>query len=106
MLTRAGGEANEDLIAMSMITVESTSETFNPLDVVEELVTANDWSFERPNEDELLADVPGRWTEYRLFFLWHEEASALQFCCRIEMEVPQRRRAAVNELLSYINEKL
>ena len=91
---------------MSMITVESSSETTNPLDVVEELVIANDWSFERPSEDELLADVPGRWAEYRLFFLWHEDVSALQFCCRIELEVPQRRRAAVNELLSHINEKL
>ena len=91
---------------MSMLTVESSSHATNPLEVVEDVILANDWSFDRPTDDELLAEVPGRWADYRLFFLWHDDASALQFCCRIEIDVPQRRRKAVNELLAQINERM
>lgn len=91
---------------MSMLSIESSPEAMNPLDMVEELVTANEWECERTGEDELLAEVAGRWTDYRLFFVWHGDVSALQFCCRIDLQVPQKRRSAMNELLAQVNERM
>ena len=44
--------------------------TYNPLDVVEQLATHNDWSFERSHEDEVTLVVAGRWADYQLSFTW------------------------------------
>ena len=78
----------------------------NPLDVVEELVMANDWPFQRSEENELLIEIPGRWCSYRLFFVWQEDSSALHFCCRIDLKIAEFSRPAISELLARVNEKL
>ncbi len=78
----------------------------NPLDLVEEIVTAHDWSFERAGDDELVAQLTGRWGDYRLFFAWNSEMSALQFTCSLDLKVPGNKRRMVVELLALINESL
>ena len=85
---------------------ESTVSATNPIDLVEEIVTANEWAHDRTGEDELLVEVTGRWCEYRLYFAWQEEIGALHFACGFDMKVPKLRRAAVYELLALINERL
>ena len=64
---------------MAIMSVEATSFTQNPLDIVEEMVSANDWAFERASNDEMLVEVAGRWCNYRMFFFWQDEISAMQF---------------------------
>jgi len=32
----------------------------NPLDIVEQIVTANDWNFDRRNDAEMAAEAPGK----------------------------------------------
>ena len=91
---------------MTMPSLESTSVQINPLDLIEELVIANDWPFQRAADDEILVEISGRWTDYRLFFVWQEEASALQFCCRLDAKAPAKTRATINDLLARINERL
>ncbi len=87
-------------------TTEIDGTTQNPLDVVEEVVAAFDWSFERPTGDEMLAEVTGRWGTYRLFFFWQEEVSAMQFSCQFDMTVPAARMREVVDLLATVNERL
>jgi len=77
----------------------------NPLDLVEEIVAAHDWAFDR-NDDEIFVEIPGKWSDYRLYFSWNEEMSVLQFSSAIALKVPRERRAAVNELLALTNEKM
>ena len=91
---------------MTTPSLETTASSANPLDLIEELVVANDWPFQRSADDEILVEIGGRWTDYRLFFVWQEEASALQFCCRLDAKVPPKTRPAINDLLSRINERL
>ena len=91
---------------MSVITLETTSYTANPLDIIEEIVNANDWAFDRRTTDEMFVEVTGRWCAYRLFFFWQDDISAMQFSCQFDMRVPHPRRGAVNELLATINERL
>ena len=78
----------------------------NPLDLVEEIVSSNDWTFDRTSHEEIVVEIGGQWTDYVLFFAWREEMCLLQFCCAYEMRIAPPRRRAVHELLSQINEKL
>lgn len=78
----------------------------NPLDLVEEIVSSNDWSFDRTSREEMVVEIGGQWCDYVLFFAWREEMSLLQFCCACEMQMSAHRRGAVHELLSHVNDKL
>ncbi|ASG19945.1 MULTISPECIES: YbjN domain-containing protein [Nitrospirillum] len=91
---------------MSALAVETSSTTHNPLDIVEEIVSANEWPFERASEDEMIVEINGRWCDYRLFFVWQNEVSAMQFSCQFDMKVPPARKLAVTELLAEVNGKM
>lgn len=91
---------------MGLEAFETHSYTQNPLDIVEEIVNANEWAFDRASSEEMLVEVAGRWCTYRMFFFWQHEISAMQFSCQYDMHVPPNRLAAVYELLAIINERL
>lgn len=78
----------------------------HPLDVIEQLVAARDWLFDRNSDHEMAVRVPGRWCDHNLFFAWNDLMEAMQFTCAFDMRVPPARRGAVNELLALINERL
>ncbi len=90
---------------MTYVTVEEEGIVANPLDLIEELVVANDWPFQRAGDDEIVCEIGGRWGQYRLYFIWQEHYGALQFCCRMETRAP-KRRAEINGLLAAINSRL
>ena len=80
---------------------------FNPLDLVEELVVANDWSYHRMDEDEIVVEIAGHWCHYRLYFMWQPDFGALQFCCRLDVKIQDsNKRKHMNELLALVNERM
>ncbi len=92
---------------MTSISVEpATTSAANPIDLIEEIVQANQWAHDRASDDEIVVEVSGHWCGYRMFFLWQQETSALHFSCGFDMKVPKARRGAVYELLAAVNEKL
>jgi hypothetical protein len=78
----------------------------NPLGVVEEIALANAWSFEREAEDEIAFLVSGNWVSYQVSFTWMSEIEVLHLACAFDLRPPEPRRAAVQELISSINEQL
>ena len=78
----------------------------NPLDILEQIVTANDWVFDRRTDEEMAAEAPGQWCDYGLYFNWSHEISAMHFTCTFDLKVPEKRRAALYELLALANERL
>ena len=90
----------------SVSMVEAHSPVGNPIDLVEEIVVANEWAHDRASEEEMIVEISGRWCDYRMYFLWQEELSALHFSCGFDMKVSKGRRSAVYELLALANEKL
>ncbi|GAN77618.1 type III secretion system chaperone family protein [Acidisphaera rubrifaciens] len=90
------------MTAMSMLQDRAS----NPLDIVEQIVTANDWAFDRRTTDEMAAEAPGKWCDYGLFFTWSHEISAMHFTCTFDLKVPANRRPALYELLALANERL
>ena len=85
---------------MTSLSLETTVIAANPLDLVEEIVQANEWPHDRASDEEMVVEVSGRWCDYRLLFVWQREISALHFSCGFEMKVPKVRRAAILELLA------
>jgi hypothetical protein len=89
-------------------TLQDADEEFlvNPLDLIEQIVLAHDWPFDRTSEREIAAEVAGRWCDYRLYFSWREDVQALHFTCAFDVRVPQEKSKEVHSLLAMINEKL
>lgn len=86
--------------------LETRSPAANPIDLVEEVVRANEWHHDRASDEELMVEIAGRWCDYRLLFVWQREMSALHFSCGFDMRVPRLRRPAIYELLATVNERL
>jgi hypothetical protein len=78
----------------------------NPLDVVEEIVSANGWLFDRATSQELYAEMTGDWCGYRLCFTWTAEMHVLHVACTFDLKLPAARRIEVNNLLALANERL
>jgi len=91
---------------MSFLATVEAGVHHNPLDIIEEIVVANEWLFERNTNDELIVELSGRWCHYRLFFVWQREISALQFSCQFDLKVPPTRKTVVHELLAVMNGKM
>ena len=88
---------------MAYAAVESLDTVANPLDAVERVVLANGWVFERQGDDEIVAEVQGRVSVYRMWFAWRPDIEALQFSSGFDVKVGRARRAAVLELLAMVN---
>ena len=78
----------------------------HPLDVVERCAALGGWRFNRAGADEISVSAAGRWTEYRMSFSWLEEVEAVHVACAFDLSVPERKRAAILELVSLANERL
>ena len=78
----------------------------NPLAVVEDIATDNNWAYERSGEDEVTIVSKGDWTDYQLSFTWMAEIEALHLACAFDMKILPARRGEVQRLIAGINEQL
>src|ERR1700754_2188398 len=78
----------------------------NPLAVVEDIASTNNWPFERSGEDEVTIVSRGAWTDYQLSFTWMGEIEALHLASAFDMKIPVARRAEVQRLIASVNEQL
>lgn len=85
---------------------QETDRAQHPVDVVEQLASANDWSFDRDNEDEISISVSGEWTDYHVAFTWLGDQETLHVSCAFDFKPPPRRRAEIADLIVAINEQL
>lgn len=91
---------------MATILQENDEAVANPLDLIEQIVLAHDWPFDRTSEREIAAEVTGRWCDYRLYFSWREDVHAIHFTCAFDMRVQGEKAREVHTLLALINEKM
>jgi hypothetical protein len=75
----------------------------HPVDMIEFVADSNDWSFERPADDEIAMTVAGKWADYHISFSWMEEFEALHFSCAFDLKIPDVRLAEVDKLVTHIN---
>ncbi len=91
---------------MQRLAVRHAESSVNPLDTLEELVSANDWNFDRHSECELMVRITGRWCDYHMYVVLDREMSAMFVSCQLDQRVPEPKRTSVYELLACVNEEL
>ena len=90
----------------SYTTSTLSTDSLNPLNFIQDIFLANDWAFERCADDELLAEVEGRWTPYRFSFLWRDDMQALSFACVVDLETLSCAPELLYELASRVNDQM
>jgi hypothetical protein len=90
---------------MSQLDINTDSRS-NPITVVEEIASFNDWQFERSGIDEVTILSKGAWADYELSFTWMEQIEALHLACAFDMKIPEARLPEVQSLIAAINEQL
>ncbi len=78
----------------------------DPLDVVEHVLRAENLDFDRTEDGDLAFAITGDWKDYELWFAWRPEADCLQLCLSIDLKAGARRRAAAQELINLINQRV
>ena len=79
---------------------------FDPLDVVEHVLAAENLTFDRTEDADLAFALAGDWKDYELWFAWRPEADCLQLCLSLDMQAAKGRRTDSYELLSLINQRI
>ena len=91
---------------MAVVSAGRPESANNPIDLLEEFVSANDWRFDRTTDAEMVVELRGSWCDYRLYFVWQEDLGAVYFSCLFDVRIPPNKRANAYHLLALINEKL
>lgn len=78
----------------------------NPLDLAEQLVADREWLFDRPMDEELVAEVQSAWCNFRVWFSWQPDLNAVVFSCAYDQKIPEKQRAKIYPLLAAVNEKM
>lgn len=91
---------------MTALSKEYSKSFPNPLDLVEQIASRNEWMFERSSDSDIAVELAGHWCDYRLFVSWHPDVEAVLFACAFDMRVPEKKAEAIHPLLSIINERL
>jgi hypothetical protein len=90
-----------------MATAQAIYDHFtNPVDIVEQIATIHDWTFERSAPDELTLTVSGTWCEYHISLTWREDLEALHLACAFDFKMGKLRLGDIYKLLALINEQL
>jgi len=84
----------------------SPGRTSNPIDLVEEISSRNDWAAERTGADELTLTVIGQWCDYNFSLNWRDDLETLHIACAFDAKVPDNRLPEVYRLVAQINEQL
>ena len=91
---------------MASITLNSSEISSNPIELIEQIVVAHDWPFDRFGEEELTVSVPGSWCEYHLCFSWRADYQAMQLSCAFDIRVPKERHPEIFDLVARANEQM
>jgi len=91
---------------MPSLSVDLDIASENPLDVVEHIVQANDWPFERASDQDLCTSVVGSWCEYHIHFSWSDMHQALHMMCNFDARVPENRLQDTYEILAMVNAQM
>ena len=90
---------------MDIARPEEVDVPFDPLEVVEHVLTAENLPFDRTDDGDLAFALAGDWKDYELWFAWRPEGDCLQLCLALDLRVAKTRRAAAYELVSMINQR-
>ena len=90
-----------------MASIEASYDHFtNPVDMVEQIATIHDWTFERSAPDELTLSVAGSHCDYHISLTWRADLEALHLACAFDFRTAKTRLPEIYRLMAKINEQL
>ncbi|MBF0283309.1 MAG: YbjN domain-containing protein [Magnetococcales bacterium] len=78
----------------------------DPIGLVEEYAIDQDWSSDRPYDNELWMEIPSQWGGHRLWVAYHDDTQLLQFNCYLTLKIPDRNLSPVATAMAMINERV
>lgn len=105
--TRDGKSCMDKGSHMASLTTEQSELIIsNPVDLAEEIAGANDWDYERHNDQELTIFVAGQYTDMQFRLFWRDDFKTLQFACMFDMKASEARRADLYKTVGMVNERM
>jgi len=89
-----------------MATIRTANEPGDPLEMLQDMASANEWQIERAHDDEILIAYQGPWETYKLHFQWQPRSALFRIACAIGWEMHPDRWPTIREMLSKVNEQL
>lgn len=91
---------------MTTLSTRDAVSYHQPIDLVEQFIIEKNWGYDRPTEEDVIAEFSSQWSNFRLWFRWEEQLSALMFTCTLEGKCPPAARKNLASLICMINERL
>lgn len=91
---------------MNLSQIQEIPVAEHPIDVIETLASTKEWTFERGTEDDMNLCVTGTHCDFHIAISWRPDLSGLHMACVLDTRIPEKKRAAIHELLALINEQL
>lgn len=79
---------------------------YNPLDTIENIFIRENINFDRRKDNELVAEVLGKWDNMLVFFAYEEHMRCVHISCLLNIESSAVNRSKMFELLAMLNENL
>ena len=76
----------------------------HPIDLVTKFVARQDWQLRERNHDAVLAEVPGRWSDYQLAVTWQRFDETMQVTCRIDVHADEEQLGELALLAAMLNQ--
>ena len=86
--------------------VQSEPALAHPIDLVTRFVVRQDWMLCQQDRDAVLAEIPGRWSQYQLAVSWLDSEETLQVVCRIDVRATGETLADMAMLAALLNQQL
>ena len=91
-------------MAPSQTSIEQT--LAHPIDLVSRFVARQDWMLCQQEPDALIAEIPGRWSQYQLAVSWQDTEETMQVVCRIDLKAGQSKVRELAMLAALLNQQL
>ena len=91
---------------MKVYKLKSVNTNYNPLDLVEDIIIANNWDYERDSNNNIHVEVAGEWCDYQLSYGINGDHNLLYISCVLDINIPENRSKDVYSFLFSLNERL
>ena len=91
-------------MASSQTTIDTA--LAHPIDLVTRFVVRHDWLVRQQETDAIIAEIPGRWSDYQLAVSWQDGEETMQVVCRIDVRAEQAQVGEVALLAALLNQQL
>ncbi len=82
-----------------------STESLDPIDLVETLATERQWDFDRLDTHQIAMVIEGSWRTYSLTIASSPSDATLRIVCAYELRCGKRRRNALNEVMHLANDR-